>query len=272
MTEEIWQTATSVNGLLSAVQLTSTQELHFQIECLRRTLWDVPCADVPLLLKVIESYCVGRANIELVETVRRRVTAALRHNSGIQNETRRAWQSAADRVLNVSSRTFAKICIELIQLDVFNWVTIFPSGRLERRRLPKPEGYRAVALNAWDDVWAASKRLDSWAGSYNHVRTDARQRVLEVVDGYMNREWAPDLRCIVGNPFRPVAFAPSWRTETAVALAAGIYAERAFDRLPILADALEEAGCDVADVRTHCRGPGPHARGCWVVDGVLGKK
>ena len=80
------------------------------------------------------------------------------------------------------------------------------------------------------------------------------------------------LRCIFGNPFRPVAFDPLWRTETAVALAAGIYADRAFDRLPILADALEEAGCDHADVLTHCRGPRPHARGCWVVDAVLGKE
>ncbi len=80
------------------------------------------------------------------------------------------------------------------------------------------------------------------------------------------------LRCIFGNPFRPVAFAPSWRSETAVALAAGIYEERAFDRLPILADALEEAGCDSADVLNHLRGLGPHARGCWVVDGVLGKE
>ena len=70
------------------------------------------------------------------------------------------------------------------------------------------------------------------------------------------------VRCIFGNPFRPVAFDPRWRTETAVALATGIYAGRAFDRLPILADALEEAGCDNADVLSHCRGPGPHARGC----------
>jgi hypothetical protein len=80
------------------------------------------------------------------------------------------------------------------------------------------------------------------------------------------------LRCIFGNPFRPVAFDPRWRTETAVALATGIYEHRAFDRLPILADALEEAGCDQPDVLAHCRQPdGLHARGCWVVDGVLGK-
>ncbi len=78
------------------------------------------------------------------------------------------------------------------------------------------------------------------------------------------------LRDIFGNPFRPVAFDPAWRTETVVALASAIYAERAFDRMPILADALEEAGCDHADILAHCRGPGPHARGCWVVDAVLG--
>ncbi len=79
------------------------------------------------------------------------------------------------------------------------------------------------------------------------------------------------LHCVFGNPFRPVEFANSWRSETVVALASGIYAERAFDRLPILADALEEAGCDHPDMLAHCRGPGPHVRGCWVVDLVLGK-
>jgi hypothetical protein len=80
------------------------------------------------------------------------------------------------------------------------------------------------------------------------------------------------LRCFYGEWHPAPAFSPSWRSETAVALASAIYAERAFDRLPILADALEEAGCDHPDILSHCRGPGPHARGCWVVDGVLDKQ
>jgi hypothetical protein len=79
------------------------------------------------------------------------------------------------------------------------------------------------------------------------------------------------LRCIVGNPFRPVTIHDSWRSEAVVALAAAIYTERAFDRLPILADALQEAECDHPDVLEHCRRAGPHTRGCWVVDSVLGK-
>ena len=66
-------------------------------------------------------------------------------------------------------------------------------------------------------------------------------------------------------------FERSWLTSTVVGLADAIYADRAFDRLPILADALEEAGCDHPNVPAHCRGPGPHARGCWVVDLLLGK-
>ena len=79
------------------------------------------------------------------------------------------------------------------------------------------------------------------------------------------------LRDIFGNPFRPVAADPAWLTPTVQSIAAAIYEYRAFDRLPILADALEEAGCTNADVLLHCRQPGEHVRGCWVVDLMLGK-
>jgi hypothetical protein len=80
------------------------------------------------------------------------------------------------------------------------------------------------------------------------------------------------LRDVCGNPFRRVGFDSVWRTPTTVALAASIYEDRAFDRMPILADAMEEAGCDSADILLHCRGPSPHVRGCWVVDLLLGKE
>ena len=79
------------------------------------------------------------------------------------------------------------------------------------------------------------------------------------------------IKDIFGNPFRPVPFEPSWHTSTVVALAEAIYADRAWDRMPILADALEEAGCNDARVLDHCRAYPVHARGCWVVDLVLGK-
>jgi hypothetical protein len=71
---------------------------------------------------------------------------------------------------------------------------------------------------------------------------------------------------------RPVPFSPSWRTATALALARQMYKSREFSAMPILADALQDAGCDSDDVLNHCRGPGPHVRGCWVVDLVLEKE
>jgi hypothetical protein len=79
------------------------------------------------------------------------------------------------------------------------------------------------------------------------------------------------LREIVGDPFRPVAVEPGWQRSTVLGLARGIYEERAFERLPILADALQDAGCEDAGVLAHCRSAAPHVRGCWVVDLLLGR-
>ncbi len=81
------------------------------------------------------------------------------------------------------------------------------------------------------------------------------------------------LRDIVGNPFRPVAFDPAWRTSTAVALARQMYESREFSAMPILADALQDAGCEDEAILMHCRDANqPHVRGCWVCDLVLSKE
>ena len=78
---------------------------------------------------------------------------------------------------------------------------------------------------------------------------------------------------VCGDLAHPVAFDPAWRTSDVLALAQGIYDDRAFDRMPILADALQDAGCADDDVLNHCRGANAaHVRGCWVVDSVLGKQ
>jgi hypothetical protein len=93
-------------------------------------------------------------------------------------------------------------------------------------------------------------------------------------DQYDNRAYQQVnlLHDVVGNPFRPVRFEQGWRTSDAVALARRFYQTRDVGLLPILADALQDAGCDSADILDHCRGPGPHVRGCWVVDLILGKE
>jgi hypothetical protein len=90
------------------------------------------------------------------------------------------------------------------------------------------------------------------------------------------------LRDLVGNPFLPVSLDPAWltwREGTIPKLAQAVYDDRGLPNghvdngcLAILADALEDAGCDNGDILNHCRQPGEHWRGCWVVDLLLGKE
>ena len=81
------------------------------------------------------------------------------------------------------------------------------------------------------------------------------------------------LRDIFGNPFRSVSVDPAWQTPATAGLARTAYDDPAFEQnLPVLADALEDAGCADADILAHCRGPGPHVRGCWVADLLLCKE
>ena len=79
------------------------------------------------------------------------------------------------------------------------------------------------------------------------------------------------VRDIFGNPFRPVTVLPGWRTSTVLELAQQMYDSRDFSAMLILADALEDAGCADEAILAHCRGPGPHVRGCFCVDAILGK-
>ena len=119
-------------------------------------------------------------------------------------------------------------------------------------------------------VWAA--RLPAIQVSTNGVNGD--QKTFEGE----RRAQCELFRDIFGNPFRPISLDPAWLTPNVVALAQAIYGERdlpsgQFDRtrLAVLTDALLDAGCDNADVLAHCRSEGPHVRGCWVIDLILGK-
>jgi hypothetical protein len=120
----------------------------------------------------------------------------------------------------------------------------------------------AASASASVAVWSsltASQALPAWDEAAR--RTELGQQ-------------AALLRDIAGNPFRRAAVDPAWLAwngGTVRNIAQAIYGEKAFERMPILADALEDAGCDDADILNHCRAPGVHVRGCWVVDLLLGK-
>jgi hypothetical protein len=98
------------------------------------------------------------------------------------------------------------------------------------------------------------------AAEATQVRLAEKKELLAILDD------------IIQPPNRLASFSREWRTDTAVALARTMYDSRDFSGMPILADALQDAGCDNTDVLNHCRDPQQvHVRGCWVVDLVLGK-
>jgi hypothetical protein len=96
---------------------------------------------------------------------------------------------------------------------------------------------------------------------------------LQCVSQFTPRDPAqPDwYREALGNPFLPLAWKPEWFTSTVRDMAAHIYDARDFTAMPILGDALMDAGCDHQLINEHCRNGKPHTRGCWVVDAILGK-
>jgi hypothetical protein len=113
----------------------------------------------------------------------------------------------------------------------------------------------------WD--WTAGERF-----VFRQAEAERQRAVREFQLGLLRDVFGP-------LPFRKVRIHPSvrrWGDGTVVSVATAIYDERAFDRLPILADALEDAGCTNPDLLGHLRGPEPHARGCWPVDLLLGKE
>lgn len=133
--------------------------------------------------------------------------------------------------------------------------------------------------------WIASPKYDVWGAAMisDYAAGDVREDFFFdpthdlrgsniTADDLELAEQVRLLRDIFGNPFRPVTFNPKWRTEHTVGIATKLYHERIFDAMPILADALEDAGCDSEEILSHCREPGVHVCGCWVVDLVLGKE
>jgi hypothetical protein len=161
--------------------------------------------------------------------------------------------------------------------------------------LLKPAQQKKIEAEPTDEL--DGQRADHWADDAAHsttasaVMVAAERATAGAASAVGNAAWLPkedfaaaararDAECraqaelvrdVFGNPFRKVKFDKKWSTSSAVQLARRVYDSRDFSAMPILADALQDAGCDNTDILDHCRGPGPHVRGCWVVDLVLGK-
>jgi hypothetical protein len=164
---------------------------------------------------------------------------------------------------------------------------------VRRRAAHPPASERLAAVNARGAVVYLNEKT---AGKYPYFVTGVAAVAHAAADKYQGdrqkafplyraayraaeRAEARLVRCVAGNPFRPVALDPGWLTPDVRSLAQGAYEKRALPagtleaaRLALLADALEEAGCTDAAVLAHLRGPGPHVRGCRPVDLLFGKE
>ena len=202
-----------------------------------------------------------------------------------------------DEVSERKLRLFACNCVELVSryqpphevpvpLEIAWGAADGTVGESEVEAVaPSPPNPRPESASRWAE-WHAARVLDAalrpkGRGAVSNLRQGVEAVAVRLAqDNKQDTARASQesrtalatfLRDIFGNPFRPVAFSPDWRTDTAVALASQMYKARDFSLMPILADALQDAGCDSTEVLDHCRRPGPHVRGCWVVDRVLGR-
>jgi hypothetical protein len=167
---------------------------------------------------------------------------------------------------------------------------LYVDGRRTQADLANAERTVASLARVWGDIgsqvarstyaiggaaWATT-RPSAWLAAWD-AAWDARTVARDFIPG---TNWERERVCqaellhdLVGNPFRPFVVDPAWlvfHDGVVMKLARVIYEEDRFGDLPILADALEEAGCGDAETLEHCRGRSPHFRGCWVVDALLG--
>jgi hypothetical protein len=223
-------------------------------------LWSLESRSSARKLRLIAVACCRRVWTVLPEGIGRfAVEVAERHADGVaSDEELQKAQSDASRVA-----------------DERNPIRL---GLVLRRDWDDPQGIQDDAIHYFASACACS--------AYPTAFASAVETTVNVSLGVAMTLGRPDphaveqsalahlVRDVFGNPFRnrhqdgPM---PKWRGGVAASLAKSIYADRAFDRLPLLADAVEDAGCTNAELLGHLRRPGPHVRGCWAVDLVLGK-
>jgi hypothetical protein len=242
MTEAEWLTATDPTPMLEYIcKNTSNRKLRlFATTCCRRIAHVISDENIRLIVDVSEKYADGM-NASLDSEFHDSIFSDF-HD---YRENRQVTVAEAIALSAVSCLRQDLKCSDASQDSAF----VVGHLELARQNLTKEEEERTVNSQG--------------ATVKNAIISRGRKQEL--------KEQARLIRDIFGNPFRPVVVEPSWLTSTVLALTSQMYDSRDFSPMPILADALQDAGCDNEDILNHCRQPSEHVRGCWVVDLILGK-
>jgi hypothetical protein len=252
MTEAKWLALRDLRYLLDFFEeKASRRKLRlFAAGCVRSILHLIHDHNCRTGLDVAEEYADGRTTVEMLK----------KHYDASEKAMSAAWRAVrpddhTGGVFHIPTKQDA-LAIDLPGLD---------------SAITKVEFDEVTTRDAIDAISGVLAHLaihpDQWGTS---AGDDAAMRALEA----QRPKQLLLFRDVFGNPFRPTSIEPLWQKwngSTIPRVAQHIYDDRHFQDLPVLADALEEAGCTNADILDHCRGPGPHIRGCWVVDLILGK-
>jgi hypothetical protein len=195
--------------------------------------------------------------------------------------------ACARRVWGRITQKAGRRAVELAEAFADGWVTAEELSAARSAffrylaRLPlrfrNSDGAGTAYYPTVEGAWAGARDAAEFGRETAAFKRNVDAATLEAGRRAEERQQCDLLRCVFGPlPFRPAPrLRPAWLAwegGTVPKLAAAIYEERAFDRLPILADALEDAGCTEAELLAHLRAPGPHVRGCWALDLLLGKE
>ena len=206
-------------------------------------------------LRLFAVACGRRLGDHLTEADRHVINFVERYADNLADRAERRAIATSQTIVSEMKYATALSMSELVRqpgISVASWFAQLLADRIARLTIPFPNADGSVAyMRQVERIFQSALWRDA-------VRTEQSHQRHLVAD-------------IFGNLFRPIGPFSSWLTSDVLPLAESIYQERTFDRMPILADALDDAGCANADILTHCRGDGPHVRGCWVVDLLLGK-
>jgi hypothetical protein len=255
MTEQEWLACTDPEVMLDSLRgKASDRKLRlFAVGCCRRVWASIKDERFRTAIQRAELFADGMVTKEEMTEARDAALPAFVHLHSGEDEAPAAALSAAG-VPAPEKSFFDQL------LDAF-------SGPWWENEFDKGDPHAPAVVTAGHAAWAAAHAQGQrpLSGSAGEVAERQQQ--------------AGMLRDIFGNPFRLVSIPPAWQTSQVVAVAQAAYEQRELPagtldttRLAVLADALEEAGCTGQEVIGHLRGPGPHVRGCWAVDLILGKQ
>jgi hypothetical protein len=251
MTEAEWLACTEPQKMLSFLSQRDASARKFRLfttACARR-LWLVMSSDHP----------------------RKIVLDAERFADGLLSEARRQEQEQRFRATFPPRMTPDQPMPPWYLADMVAYYTIWSNSAANPGHTLHLNEHGANCVSQWVGFTLVYQETDNWAAwpASNHPigRVEGNTHCLMIRD-------------LFGNPFRPLALDPSWLTwhdATIPALAQSAYDDRHLPsghldnhRLAVLADALTDVGCSDPDILAHCRGPGSHGRGCWVIDLLLG--